>query len=281
MTPLRTITLCENTAQFGFLAEWGLSIFIEAHGRRLLLDTGMTDVAVRNASHFNINFSDLDAIVLSHGHSDHTGGLTHVLDQSGPKPVIAHPDIFKTRFTVKHRPEVRDITLPHSRELLESRGAQFQLDTAYREIFPGIAVSGEVPMETDFEFVEKSLQTGTRHELRPDPLHDDLSLAIQTGMGLFIITGCAHRGIVNIVRHFQKMTGEKTVYAIMGGFHLGNASPAHINKVISFLIDTGVKKLMSAHCTGFNASCAMFNAFGKVFLLNQSGTRFVFNVDPP
>ena len=276
---LRIITLSENTATYGFQGEFGLSIFIEFAGRRILLDTGMTDVAVRNAARFNIDFTQLDAIVISHGHRDHTGGLPHILKKSGPRPVIAHPDIFTTRYTLKHKPEIRDITLPYSKETLESQGAQFRFVTDTLELYPGIYVSGEVPMKTTFEHIEKSLQCGSPHQLTPDPLRDDMSLAIRTAEGLFIVTGCAHRGIINIMRHFQRVTGEQRVYAILGGLHLSNATESHIATVIAALKDADVRKVVCSHCTGFHASCALSQAFGNHFTPNHSGTRLVFNLE--
>lgn len=277
--PLKITTLCENTATFGFLAEFGLSIHVEVRGQRFLLDTGRTRVAVENARQFNICLQDLNAIILSHGHSDHTGGLVSVLKETGPIPVIAHPGIFAARFSARHKPKMRNISMPETRSALESAGARFQFHTAPGEIAPGIFISGEVPMKTAFEKVDSGLLTKGKSGFEPDLLPDDLSVGIQTDKGLFILVGCAHRGVVNIVTHFQTVTGEQRVYGILGGLHLSRVREEHISQVIEFFQDIGVRKIACSHCTGFHASARLEAAFKGNFILNHSGKKLVFNLD--
>ena len=277
---LRITTLCENTATFGFTAEWGLSVLVDTGAFAFLLDAGMTDVAAQNASRLEARLSDVDAIILSHGHIDHTGGLKHILPLCRKKEIYAHPGIFSTRFTMRHPPHKLNISMPDTREYLENLGACFHPVTTFREISAGIFISGEIPMHTGFERIDDGLVVpDATGNLMPDPLSDDLSVAISTPRGLFVITGCAHRGIVNIVRHFQQMTGESRIYGIVGGLHLSRADDVQLSSVIDFFRESAVQKLACSHCTGVHASAVLADAFPGNFIYNNSGKKLVFNID--
>src|SRR4030042_6195251 len=125
---LKITTLSENTANYGFLSQWGLSILVEVDGMRILMDTGLSFSAVHNAQLMGIDLSIIDRIVLSHGNADHTGGLREVLKIRGKVEVIAHPDVWASKYTRRRRQEKEQyIGIPFSREELESRGARFNL----------------------------------------------------------------------------------------------------------------------------------------------------------
>ena len=120
-------TLSENTANYGYLAEWGLSILVEIDGVRVLVDTGLSHSAVHNAQLLGINLSTIARIVLSHGHADHTGGLREVLKIKGEVGIIAHPDIWAAKYVQRDQQGVQYCGIPFSREELGSRGAGFNL----------------------------------------------------------------------------------------------------------------------------------------------------------
>jgi 7,8-dihydropterin-6-yl-methyl-4-(beta-D-ribofuranosyl)aminobenzene 5'-phosphate synthase len=106
-----------------------------------------------------------------------------------------------------------------------------------------------------------------------DNFTDDLSLAIKTNKGLSIFLGCAHRGMINIINHFQKTAGEERVYSVVGGTHLISASQERLDKTIADLKKTGIQKLGVSHCTGFPASIRLAEEFKGIFFLNSSGSR--------
>jgi len=274
---LRIITLCENTALFGFKAEWGLSMLIDWNDHRLVFDTGMTDVALTNAVRHKIDFDTIDTVVLSHGHLDHTGGLGGFLNKCGKLNVFGHPDLFRKKYSARHSPEDEDISIPLTLDELEKAGATVSLSREPVEIAPGIITSGEVPMETDFENPDKSLLVQSEDERKTDYMEDDLSIALKTPEGLFIILGCAHRGPVNITRHFMNITGESRVYCIVGGFHLSRATEDRLDRTIDFFREINVKKVAPCHCTGFSACCRFEKNFSDNFIRNNSGKRMFFN----
>lgn len=272
---IKITTLSENTANYGFLAEWGLSILVEVDGLRILVDTGLSTSAVNNAKVMGIDLSTVDRIVLSHGHTDHTGGLHEILKLRGEVEVIAHPDIWTAKYS-RRDGEGKDqyIGIPFSREELESLGARFNLTREPIRISENVMTTGEIPMVTGYEEVETNLFVKEDNVLKPDKLADDLALVIDTCFGLVVILGCAHRGIVNTLRHAQEITGRELVYAAIGGTHLFRASKERIDNTIADLKSMGVQKLGVSHCTGYRASARLFQEFEDIYFPNNAGTSF-------
>jgi len=271
---IRITTLSENTANHGFLAEWGLSILVEVDGARILMDTGWGFSAVYNAQLLGIDLDSIDTIVLSHGHRDHTGGLRDILRRKrNPVNVIAHPDMWASKYT---HFDTRDefSGTPFSQESLESLGARFNLSRGPVRITEHVMTSGEIPMLSGYEIIEDNLLVKQGAVLHADKLADDLALIIETDYGLVLVLGCAHHGIVNTLRHAQKVTDQELVYAIIGGTHLYRASTERITKTIADLKEAGIQKLGVSHCTGFVASSRLACEFPDAFFLNNAGTQF-------
>ena len=150
MTNVKITTLSEDTANYGFLAEWGLSILVETDGYRVLVDTGLSFSAVHNARLMGIDLSTIDRIVLTHGHADHTGGLRDVLRLTGEIEVIAHPDIWNAKYTKRGQHPERYNGIPFQREELEGRGARFNLVKEPYYITDNILTTGEIPMVSGY-----------------------------------------------------------------------------------------------------------------------------------
>ncbi len=273
---VRITTLSENTANYGYLAEWGLSILVEVNETRILMDTGLSFSAVYNAQLMGIDLSTIDCIVLSHGHADHTGGLREVLKIKGEVEVITHPDIWAAKYTQRNKEGVQYNGIPFLREELESRGARFKLVREPVHITKQVMTTGESPMFSGYEEIENNLFVKEAGKLHPDPLADDLALIIDTDFGLVVILGCAHRGIINTVRHAQNLTGKELVYAAIGGTHLFRASEERLEKTIADLREIGIQRLGVSHCTGFRASARLAQEFEGIFFMNNAGTRVTF-----
>lgn len=273
---LRITTLSENTTGLrSFLGELGLSILIETDEANILFDTGQSISASHNADILGIDLRRVDKIVLSHGHFDHTGGLRHALRRIGKKgiEIIAHPDIWAVKYSRREGEEDKYIGIPFHRQTLESLGAHFNLTTQPVKITDNIMTTGEIPMVTDYEKIESYLQIKEGKRFKPDKLRDDQALIINTETGLVVILGCAHRGIINTLYHAQQITGVKTIYAVLGGCHLMDATEERIWLTIAALKELGVQRLGVCHCTGLPASAIMAQEFGDGFFFNNAGTR--------
>jgi 7,8-dihydropterin-6-yl-methyl-4-(beta-D-ribofuranosyl)aminobenzene 5'-phosphate synthase len=271
---LQITTLSENTAGLGgLMAEWGLSILVESEEINILFDTGQSLSASHNAEIMGINLSQIDKIVLSHGHFDHTGGLKQALLRIGKEiDIIAHPDIWAAKYSRRQGQEARYIGIPFHRQTLESLGAKFSLSREPVRLSDNITTSGEIPMTTEYEIIEPHLQVKEGRRFKPDKLLDDQALIITTGAGLVVILGCAHRGVINTLYHAQKLTGVEAIYAVFGGCHLISATEERIWLTIAALKDLGVQLLGFSHCTGLAASAIMAREFGERFLFNIAGT---------
>jgi 7,8-dihydropterin-6-yl-methyl-4-(beta-D-ribofuranosyl)aminobenzene 5'-phosphate synthase len=272
---IRISTIAENSVSWlGFLAEWGLSILVEADDTSILLDTGMSIVAAHNALVMDIDLRQIDTIVFSHGHEDHTGGLVNLLKiRKTPVEVIAHPDVWAEKYWHASDEGRYDyIGIPYPRELAESLGASFRLSKEPVWIAEKIVTSGEIPMITDYETIDTSACVKTDTGFSPDPLRDDLSLFIKSDKGLVVVAGCAHRGIINTLTHAQELTGCEDIYSVVGGIHLFGASDERLQRTIEEFRRLNVQKIGVSHCTGPSAGALLAQEFGDRFFFNFAGT---------
>lgn len=266
-TRLRII--CENTVgrPIPALGEHGFSCLVEHGDRSWLFDTGSGAGLLHNLNVLGVDPHRIESVVLSHGHYDHAGGLDGFLKVVGPRPVYAHPDIFRSRFWLGQH-EKRFIGVPASQPELEQAGADFRFSEDFLTLAPGLHFSGRIPRMTASETGDPHLVVSdpSGEGWVSDPIADDAALALETPRGLIILLGCAHSGLINTVRHFLDKLGQQHVHAIIGGTHLGPASEAQFLETITFLAGLKVDRLGVSHCTGQIRSAQLHARFpDKVF----------------
>jgi len=268
---MKVTVIIDNAVPFGtrqpWLAEHGLSLLIEHAGRKLLFDTGQSSAVVSNLSLLNLRPAELDLLVLSHGHHDHTGGLFHVLQRVGKKiPVYAHSKVFQARYSVAGA-QRRFIGIPYRQELLTALAAEWRLVDQPTEILPGLWMSGQIPRATDFERGDPKLVTSAPDGCDcQDNIEDDISLFYAGVGGLTVIGGCTHSGLVNTVRWGLKVTGASRLAGWIGGTHLGPLAKEQQEKTLAELRSFDPEFVAANHCTGFAMMSALSQCFGSRFI---------------
>ena len=255
-----------------FLAQHGVSFLLEKDGKRILFDTGQSaEPILHNMRLLGLDpSSHIDYIFLSHCHYDHTGGLLGILRAIGRRvPVIAHPTIFRRHFITK--PYLREVGVPFRRGDIEEL-AELYLTSGPLEIMEGVYSTGEIRDREEFEKTELEVYTIENGRTVRDELRDDMSLVAKTSEGIVVISGCSHAGIISIVKHAIRLTGDERIRAVIGGFHLIDASEERIQKTVEELQRLGVQEVYTGHCTGLKAEAALLEAYGENFHKLHSGT---------
>ena len=273
---LRIVSLIENSPKYDSYLKGcnGVSFWLEVTSgnihRNILFDVGpLAEPVIYNAKKLNLKLSDVDMIVLSHCHFDHTAGLAGVITEIGHEvPIFGHPDIFRPNFTLK--PEFMNYAMvaENRRENIEQLGGYFVLTKSAIEPIPGFMITGEVERSTVFEETGgvSCFTIDTEGNLIPDRLKDDYSVVINLkDKGIVVITGCGHAGPVNIIKHSIKISGVNKLEGIMGGFHLLQAGEERINLTIEEFRKFKPKWIAPMHCTGVIATAKIALAFKDEF----------------
>jgi 7,8-dihydropterin-6-yl-methyl-4-(beta-D-ribofuranosyl)aminobenzene 5'-phosphate synthase len=269
-----TVLVDNKTSQDDLNAEHGLSLWIEYGEKRILFDTGQGDALIRNAEKQGADLTQTDAIVISHGHYDHTGGLEAVLDFAPKAKIYLHPAATEKKFSRKTSSAKYIGISDSSKKALQSRNIIWTTTPAW--LFPAVAVTGQVPRINDFEDVGGAFYLDENCQIA-DELLDDQSLFIESARGLIIVLGCAHAGVVNILNYVAKLTGKNYIYAIIGGMHLLNASAERMERTIKEIERYGVQQTFPAHCTGSKATAKFCDVFKEQCSECAVGKHFEFH----
>lgn len=275
-----------GTTAPGLVAEHGYAalVTVTRGGRRttVLFDTGLTpDGMTRNAERLDVAWGDVQAVVLSHGHFDHAGGLAGLARATTSLPVTVHPFVWtKRRLAV---PGLEPWDMPTlTRKALEGEGFEVVERRQPSLLLEGaVLVTGEIDRVTDFERgMPPPHEAFVDGRWQHDPtVVDDQALVVNVrGKGLVVVTGCGHGGVVNIARHAMRLTGVDRLHALVGGFHLGGAAfEPVIPPTVAALKELAPALLAPGHCTGWRAQHALQAALPDAWVPTSVGTRYTFS----
>jgi 7,8-dihydropterin-6-yl-methyl-4-(beta-D-ribofuranosyl)aminobenzene 5'-phosphate synthase len=282
----RAIPLKGLEVSNSILAEHGFSALVtitrDGQSRSLLFDFGFSeDGAARNAEALNANMTEAEILVLSHGHLDHVGGIKKLSEMIGKSSLdlVLHPWSFVNPRFLKISEELNVYFPAFTKEKATECGLNLIETAEPHSLLDGQALFlGQIPRVTTFEKGAPDLCCEVDGKEMPDPFHDDTGLAINVkGKGLVVLSGCAHAGIVNTVKHAQSTTGIDDVHAIMGGFHLsGTDFDTVVAPTTEDLKAFEPDYVVPTHCTGREVCMYIEKEMPDQFILNMSGTRLTF-----
>ena len=273
--------LCENSVivPLPLIGEHGFSCLIESEDATLF-DTGQGLGILNNMGKMGKNIDAIQRIILSHGHFDHTGGLLPVLQNKKEKiPVYLHPDAFNNKRAVIPLPQ-NTIEIPigmkATKEEYEQAGADFNFINGFVKITDSISALSDVKRPPDWKTWDTRLKQKINDVISDDPFTDDLSLLISTESGPVVLLGCAHAGIVEILKDLSEKTGYNEFHAVIGGTHLESAPEDYVALAIETLKKYGVKKIAVSHCTGLRMAGRFASEFKNEFANASVGSAFEF-----
>jgi 7,8-dihydropterin-6-yl-methyl-4-(beta-D-ribofuranosyl)aminobenzene 5'-phosphate synthase len=278
----------------GPLAEPGLSFLIKVYAgseeHTILFDSGISEscllhnirmLATSRAvmlGEIGLDINKVEAVILSHGHFDHFGGLPGFLKEA-PKPlsVVLHPEAFVPRRFQMGPQQFFDMPGLEEGTFSVPGITLKKIEKTSTLASDLILVSGEVERLTDFEKGMPGMEAKIDDQWVPDPFHDDQGLAVNLrNKGLLVIGGCSHAGIINTVRYLQKTTGVEKIHAVLGGFHLTGDNEKIIGPTIEAMKTINPDHIVPMHCTGWNAIRRFAQEMPEQFILNSVGATYIF-----
>ena len=285
---LRIVVLSTMLADEG-IGEWGFAALVEADGRRLLFDTGARPLTVlENAHELGLDLAEVDEVILSHNHQDHTGGLMTLRSELKARRPAALARAHVGRGIFWSRPgdkgQERNNALK-VRQAYEEKGGVFVIHDGPAEVLPGVWLTGPVPRthpERNWSAVGRVVAPEGPVE---DTIPEDQSLVFDTEEGLVVLSGCGHAGIVNTAIYARKVVREAPLHALLGGFHLYPLDDERLDWTASRLREFGVHHLVGAHCTGLEAVYRLRDRLGlsrRTAVVGAVGASFVLGrgIDP-
>ncbi|MFO0952367.1 MAG: MBL fold metallo-hydrolase [Isosphaeraceae bacterium] len=251
---VKVVVLSTMLADTKGLGEWGFAALVEVDGRRILFDTGhKPDTVLKNVQEMGVDLAGVKDVILSHHHTDHTGGLLTLrreaakADPQALSTTYVGAGIFLPRSGEGGRQtnETIDMKAPY-----EAGGGKFVEVSRPTELYPGVWLTGPVPRAYPERNWSGRGQVRTAKGLEEDNLPEDISLVIDTDKGLVVVTGCGHAGVVNTVEYAQKTVRNAPVHALLGGVHLFPADEKTLKWTGEKLRAAGVENFLGAHCTG-------------------------------
>lgn len=271
---LKITTLIENNSDENniLLSEHGLSLYIEIDEIKILFDTGQSGDFIKNAEKLKIDLNNLDYVILSHGHYDHSGGFRKLVENTKNSfKLIVGNGFFNEKYKLLGRNKYKFNGNSFDEEFINENNISTKyINKDSFEITEDVILFSNFERNNEFEILNKKFYIKQNDKYMIDDFCDEIALAIKTEKGLVVILGCSHVGVVNILKTIIKRTG-MIIYGIVGGSHLIEADELRLNNTINFLKEKDIQVLRLSHCTGENAIRELKYEFGNKFVYNNTG----------
>ena len=267
---MKVITLYENTCcRDDVICGHGLSQYIETAHHRILLDMGRNGDFIANAETLGVDLAAVDIAVLSHGHNDHSGGLQYLVDRNRKLPLLCHPETFAYREDEEGLPIGSPLEIDEVKKSYRPEYSRKPVQISEHLFYLG-QIEEHVPFERRYAIGRKK-DGGT---MKADFIFDDSALAYKGRDGIFIITGCSHSGICNIIEQAKTVLNDDRVIGVIGGFHLFNIDE-RLEKTIAYLKENRISRLYPCHCVSLAAKITMAGDLA----IQEVGVGMVLDID--
>ncbi|AOR24159.1 MBL fold metallo-hydrolase [Clostridium taeniosporum] len=271
---LRITTLIENNPDKDnlLLSEHGLSLYLEIDKIKVLFDTGKSGDFIKNAEKLKINLNDLDYVILSHGHYDHSGGFKSLVENTNKSfDLIVGNGFFNKKYKLLEEDKYKFNGNSFDEKFIDKNNISIRyVNNDLFKITKDIIFFSNFEKNTDFEMINKKFYIKKDNQYVKDDFLDEIVLAVKHEKGLIVVLGCSHIGVVNILKTIIKRTN-MPIYAVIGGSHLIEADELRLNNTIEFFKENNIKLLALSHCTGENAIKKFQYEFGNNFIYNNTG----------
>jgi len=272
---IRITTLIENTSgeHLGLKHEHGLSFCIEANGRKILFDAGQSGSFIENAAQLRIDLAELEFVVLSHGHYDHSGGLRALHAVGKHFELVVGKGFFNDKYAERNG-GYEFLGNNFTQEYLKENKIRYgELATSVRELIPGVFVLGDFPRTNADETINPRFKLLTADGFVPDSFTDEIMLVVDTPKGLVALLGCSHPGMRNML-DAVRLRFKKPLYAVLGGTHLVEAVEDGMQASLDYLMDGSIQVIGVSHCTGQGAMTMLGNSAARYFH-NRTGSALI------
>jgi 7,8-dihydropterin-6-yl-methyl-4-(beta-D-ribofuranosyl)aminobenzene 5'-phosphate synthase len=270
---LKATVLLNNIAEEPLTPEWGLSVLIEADGRKILLDAGPSDLFARNAELLGIDLSDVGTCVLSHAHDDHSYGIGTFFGINGKAPVLLRKEC-RGSYYVAYEGVPEYIGMEEG--IFEKYPERFSFVEGTCEIFEGAWLVPHRGGDYSDIGLRSSLFIMQDGELVPDGFAHEQSLVFETPRGLVVFNSCSHTGMINILKDIEEALGRTDVCAYFGGLHIFEYTDGELAALCGEIKNASVGRIITGHCTGDHSVEYMQRELGEQVEVISAGRTYTF-----
>lgn len=278
---MKITTLIENNQgkRSDLHSEHGLSVHIKVDGKNILFDTGQSGNFIDNAKKLDVDLKNLDYVIISHGHYDHSGGFERLIKEINPEiKLYLGNGFFNKKYGLESDENYKYIGNPFDEKFLKENNIATKYVTEdMLNITENLLVFTNFNRNKEYENTNQTLYLKEKGQFKKDMFLDEISLGLKTKEGLFLIVGCAHPGIVNILDTIIQRTN-MDIHGLIGGTHLIKEDEFKINKIIDYLKEKDIKMIGACHCTGKQGETMLSQQLEENFINNNTGHILKFDV---
>lgn len=276
---MKITTLIENNSgkDERLHTEHGLSVYIEVDGKNVLFDTGQSGKFIDNAKTLGIDLKELDYVIISHGHYDHSGGFERLMEEINPNIKLFLGDgFFDKKYGLMESGDYQYLGNSFDEEYLKEKNIPTKfIQEDVTKVTENLMIFTNFNRKEEFENTNQTMYLRENGQYKKDMFLEEISLGLKTEDGLFVIVGCSHVGIVNILQTIRERTN-MNIHGLIGGTHLVKEDDDKINKIIEYLDEENVEVLGACHCTGKQGETMFSQQLEDSFIENNTGTVLTF-----